>query len=78
MLKLKGQIVSAVSSGPKGVGLKVMVTDLGDVYRVFIPIEKVSGHQNLKLGDNVDVTINRFYVSKNEIRLDGSVEMLKK
>ena len=31
-----GMVVSAVSSGEKGVGLKVMCKELQDTYRVFI------------------------------------------
>ncbi|OGW01366.1 MAG: hypothetical protein A3I04_01270 [Nitrospinae bacterium RIFCSPLOWO2_02_FULL_39_110] len=70
MLSLKGQIVSVPGISPKGVGFKVMIPDLGDSFRVFIPVEKVNGHDKLKMGEAVTVTINRFFPRKNEVGLE--------
>ena len=70
MMKVKGQVVSAVSNTPKGVGFKIFISDFGDTFRVFIPTEKLSGQGSLKMMDAVDVTLNRFFPSGNEVRLD--------
>lgn len=70
MMKAKGMVASAVSSGPKGVGFKIFVPDFGDTFRVFIPTERLSGQGSLKMQDPVDVTINKFFPSGNEVRLD--------
>ena len=66
----KGMVVSAVSGGEKGVGLKVMCKELQDTYRVFIPVDRVRGEQLLKLGDSVDIHYNKLFPSGNEIRMD--------
>lgn len=70
MLTLKGQVVSAIGVSPKGVGFKVMITDLGDTFRVFVPIEKLNGQDKLKILDKVNVVVNRFYPRKNEVGLE--------
>ena len=80
MLKVKGQIVSAVGISPKGVSFKVMIPDLGDVFRIFVPVEKSNSTiTGLKMSDAVDVTINRFFPRKNEVGLDlGGIDVIKK
>jgi len=67
----KGMVVSAVSAGDKGVGLKVMCRELQDTYRVFIPVDRVRGEQLLKLGDSVDIHYKKLFPSGNEIRMDA-------
>ncbi len=71
-----GMVVSAVSSGEKGVGLKVMCKELQDTYRVYIPADRVKGEQLLKLGDSVDIYYNKLFPSGNEIRMDAQNIML--
>lgn len=70
MLTLKGQVVSAVGVSLKGCGFKVMIQELGDTFRVFIPAEKLNGQEKLKILDLVDVVVNRFYPRKNEVGLE--------
>lgn len=71
-----GMVVSAVSAGEKGVGLKVMCKELQDTYRVYIPADRVKGEQLLKLGDSVDIHYNKLFPSGSEIRMDAQNIML--
>ena len=72
----KGMVVSGVSAGEKGVGMKVMCKELQDTYRVFIPADRVKGEQLLKLGDSVEIHYNKLFPSGNEIRMDAQNIML--
>ncbi len=76
-----GRVASAVSSGEKGVGLKVTCNELKDTYRVFIPVDRVRGEQLLKYDDPVSIHYNKLYPSGNEIRMDAQnivMESVKK
>jgi len=65
-----GLIASVVNASDKGVGFKVMCKDLGDTFRVFLPVEKVKGEQLLNMGDTVKVDFRNFFPSGNEVRMD--------
>jgi hypothetical protein len=79
MLNVKGQVVSEVGVGPKGAGFKVMIPELGDVFRVFIPTEKLNGQQSYKMGDQLDIVVRRFYPRKNEVGAEfGDIKLSQK
>ena len=65
-----GVVASLVNASDKGVGFKVMCKDLGDTFRVFLPMEKVKGEQLLNMGDLVKVDFNKFFPSGNEVRME--------
>ena len=65
-----GMVASLVNASDKGVGFKVMCKDLGDTFRIFLPVEKVKGEQLLNMGDLVKVDFNKFFPSGNEVRMD--------
>ena len=65
-----GVVASLVNASDKGVGFKVMCKDLGDTFRVFLPMEKVKGEQLLNIGDLVKVDFKKFFPSGNEVRME--------
>ncbi len=65
-----GVVASLVNASDKGVGFKVMCKDLGDTFRVFLPMEKVKGEQLLNMGDLVKVDFKKFFPSGNEVRME--------
>ncbi len=65
-----GMVVSQVSTGDKGVGMKVMCHELRDTYRVFVPKDKMNGEQNLNMGDPVKIHYTGMYASNSEVRLN--------
>lgn len=67
---VEGMVASLVGSGEKGVGFKVMCRDLGDTFKVFIPADRVKGEASLNMGDIVKVEFNKFFSSKDEVRMD--------
>ncbi len=62
-----GMIASFVNISDKGVWFKVLCKDLGNTFRVFIPMDSVDGEQLLNMGDSVKVDFNEFYLSGNEV-----------
>ena len=65
-----GMVVSFVSVSDKGVGFKVMCKDLGDTFRVFIPVDNVNGEELLNIRDSVKVDFNEFFPSGNEVSME--------
>ena len=65
-----GMVASDVNVADKGVGFQVMCKDLGNTFRVFIPIDNVNGEQLLNMGDSVKVDFNEFFSVGNEVRMD--------
>lgn len=65
-----GTVAAKPSISPKGVGLKVMIPNLGDTYRVFIETEKTKGEQMLNVGDSVKVDYLNMYASNNNINMN--------
>ena len=69
-MEVDGVVASLVNASDKGVGFKVMCKDLGDTFRVFLPMEKVKGEQLLNMGDLVKVDFKKFFPSGNEVRME--------
>ena len=69
-MEVDGVVASLVNASDKGVGFKVMCKDLGDTFRVFLPMEKVKGEQLLNIGDLVKVDFKKFFPSGNEVRME--------
>ena len=65
-----GMVASLINVSDKGVGFQVMCKELGNTFRVFIPMDNVNGEQLLKMGDPVKVDLNEFYPFKNEVRME--------
>lgn len=65
-----GQIVTNVQVGEKGVGMKVNCHELRDVFRIYIPAEKVNGEAKLKLNNKVKIHYTGQYASDKEVRMN--------
>ncbi len=66
-----GMVASAPMAGEKGVGMKVIIKNLGDTYRIYIPADRVNGEQLLKMYDPVKIHYSGQYASNNEIRVNA-------
>lgn len=67
---VRGIVASNVHKSDKGVSFKVMIPELGDTFRSFIPSESVSQEGNLKITDACDVTFEGFFASGSEVRIN--------
>ncbi len=65
-----GMLVSQPALTPKGVGMRVMIPNLGDSYKVFVPAEQLKDEKTLNLGDSVKIHYCGMYPSNNEIRMN--------
>ncbi len=70
-MKVDGIVASDVSIIPdKGVGLQIMMMDLGVTLGFFVPQDKLNGEAKLKMGDNVSVEIRRPYASGRDVKFN--------
>jgi hypothetical protein len=70
-MKVDGIVASDVSVIPdKGVGLQIMMMDLGVTLGFFVPQDKVNGETKLKMGDNVIAEIRKPYASGRDVKFN--------